>query len=277
MTTASDMIAMLRRHYLPEGKQPAGIFAPEIAAPASTRRADLIWQGVSTAAQGELIGHEVKVSRPDVLAELADPMKADAWMRYCDEWWLVVADPALVDGLEIPGLWGVMAPPSGRRTRSMTILRKAPRLKPVDRAPAYETIAKWLHWRHYNLSNEHRVQAEAAERLRRANEELQRRVPYEGMNKQRMNEVVETIIRKLGGVHRDRIGSWEHEVEIVDVVEALTHLGSVYDRARTVEFQVKNALSAVQNVTMGIDPTAVDELSKAVSKIRDRQPDEAAA
>lgn len=275
--TAGDVIAMLRRHYLPEGRPPGGVFAAEIEAPNGRRRADLLWVPLTIAGGREIVGHEVKVSRADVLAELADPMKADAWMRYCDEWWLVVSDPTLVEGLEIPELWGVMAPPSGRRTRSMTTLRKAPRLKPVDRAPAYETIAKWLHWRHHHLQRELSSSKRDAQHLRQANHDLQQRVPYEGMHKQRVNEVVETIIRDLGGADRDRIGSWQHQVEIADVVEALKHLGAVYDRARTVEFQVKNALSAVRNVTMGIDPAAVDELSKAVSKIRDRQPDEAAA
>ena len=33
MTTSSDMLAMLRRHYLPESRPAGGLFADEIARP----------------------------------------------------------------------------------------------------------------------------------------------------------------------------------------------------------------------------------------------------
>lgn len=62
-TTARDVLDMLRRHYLPEGKPPGGIFAPEIQSPDGGRRADLIWQGVTAGSGYRLIGHEIKVTR----------------------------------------------------------------------------------------------------------------------------------------------------------------------------------------------------------------------
>lgn len=43
-----------------------------------------------------LIGHEVKVSRADWLHELKQPEKAEAWKRFCHEWYLVVSDAAIV-------------------------------------------------------------------------------------------------------------------------------------------------------------------------------------
>jgi hypothetical protein len=144
---ADDLIAMLRRHYLPEGRPPSGILAAEIEAPDGQRRADAIWAPWSIAGGEGLIGHEVKVSRSDVLAELADPMKADPWARYCTRWWLVVAHPSLVAGLDVPEAWGIMSPPSGRRTRTMTVLRAAPKLKPADTGAAWRRIASWDHYR----------------------------------------------------------------------------------------------------------------------------------
>jgi hypothetical protein len=109
---ASAMIAMLRRHYIPDETRPSGIFAPEIQAPGSSgRRADLIWLGCTAAAGDELIGHEIKISRADLLNELADLSKSHSWQRYCDRWWLVVPHEALIHGLELPPSWGVMLPP----------------------------------------------------------------------------------------------------------------------------------------------------------------------
>lgn len=52
-------------------------------------------------------GHEVKVSRSDWLAELADPGKAEAIARYCTYWWLVVSDRSIVRD-DLPDGWGLM-------------------------------------------------------------------------------------------------------------------------------------------------------------------------
>jgi hypothetical protein len=145
--TAHSMTELLRQHYNPDGRAMGHLFMPEIGAPGGRRRADLLVAPISIAGAkaNTLIGHEIKVTRSDVMAELADPTKADPWLRYCTRWYLVVADPALIEGLTIPDLWGVMAPPSGRRTRSMTILREAPKLTPDgDMSPALSRLAAYM-------------------------------------------------------------------------------------------------------------------------------------
>lgn len=145
--TAASMTELLRQHYNPDGRAMGHLFMPEIGAPGGRRRADLLVAPISIAGSkaDTLIGHEIKVTRSDVMAELADPTKADPWMRYCTRWYLAVSDPALVEGLEVPDLWGIMAPPSGRRTRSMTILREAPKLTPDgDMAPALSRLAAYM-------------------------------------------------------------------------------------------------------------------------------------
>lgn len=153
--TSSDMVAMLRRHYLPENRPPGGVFAPEIGSPCGTRRADLIWLSTTIAGGRHMIGHEIKVSRSDVMVELRDPSKADPWAQYCNEWWLVVSDPSLIDGLDIPAAWGIMAPPSGRRTRSMTVLRKAPNLTPSFAPNGVARVTAWLNQRYVELQHLH--------------------------------------------------------------------------------------------------------------------------
>lgn len=76
---------------------------------ADPRRADFLAQDCWNA-QGLLLhGHEVKVSRSDWLCELRDPSKAEAVKRYCDRWWLVVSDKAIVRD-DLPDGWGLMAP-----------------------------------------------------------------------------------------------------------------------------------------------------------------------
>lgn len=174
--TAADLVNLLRNHYLPPGRVAAGLFAEEVGSPCGRRRADALW--VPTTAHGDpgIVGHEVKVSRADVLVELADPAKADPWAKYCDRWWLVVGDPKLIDGLDIPDAWGVMAPPSGRLRRTMTVLRPAPKLNPLNPTPGFRRLVAWqmygiggrLENAEANLRNEQRTN----ERLRKELQEL---------------------------------------------------------------------------------------------------------
>lgn len=141
--SAPQVTEMLRRHYLPENRPPAGVFAAEIEAPDGTRRCDVLWMPTSRASGYALHGHEIKVSRSDLLVELGDPAKPEPWMQYCTYWWLVVSRPDLVNGLDIPAEWGIMAPPSGRRKRSMTVLRPAPKLNPRNPAPGLGRLLTW--------------------------------------------------------------------------------------------------------------------------------------
>lgn len=161
--TESDVLDMLHRHYAPPNNKPPGVmFLPEVQSPDGRRRADLITAGVTTRNR-KITGHEIKVTRQDLLVELRDPTKHDPWSRFCDRWYLVVADPAMIEGLDLPEWWGVMSPPSGRRTRTMTILRPAPDLKPADPGAAWQRIAI-TNW------NRQRAELSSAERTNRNRE-----------------------------------------------------------------------------------------------------------
>lgn len=80
----------------------------------------------------EFHGYECKISREDLKKELLDPSKADNVGKYCDFWWLVLADAKLMDGLVVPSTWGILVPRGG----VLRTVRKAPKLeaKAFDRA-----------------------------------------------------------------------------------------------------------------------------------------------
>lgn len=229
MNASSDMIGMLRRHYLPDEDKPAGIFAAEIGSPGNSgRRADLIWQGTTAASGQELIGHEIKISRADLLAELADPTKSDPWQKYCDRWWLVVPNPALVDGLELPATWGVMTPPSGRRKRSMTIHTKAPALKPENKAPALLRIATWQQWRMHSMRNEIVNKDRLLSNWRQEIENLRANGVVAPHEQDPAVATAEEIVKRLAGswVTSENIGNpMICQVAVDDVVKTLKELG----------------------------------------------------
>lgn len=209
--TATDVKAMLTRHYLPENRPPAGILGFEVGSPDGKRNADALWVPMTLAGGRTIVGHEIKVSRADVAAELADLTKADAWARYCDQWWLTVSDPKLVEGLDIPEHWGIMAPPSGRRTRSMTVIREAPKLKPIDQAPAFH---RFLCWREHRTA-EHlsRLEHTANHREKEANR-LRRQLEQERLSGgtgvvDRNIELAIEVIRLVRAEHH----GWDRGVE----------------------------------------------------------------
>lgn len=97
-----------------------------------SRHADAVALGVWPSRGYELHGYELKRSRGDVQKELDDPSKADAVGKFCDYWWLVVEDLAIIDGLVIPETWGILVP----KRNVLRVHRKAPKrdATPVNRA-----------------------------------------------------------------------------------------------------------------------------------------------
>lgn len=88
------------------------------------RTADAIVVDLWPSSGNLLHGFEVKVSRSDWLTELKDPSKAEAFRPYCDHWWLVVPDAAIVRD-DLPEGWGLLAVGRDGKLRQR---RKAPRL-----------------------------------------------------------------------------------------------------------------------------------------------------
>lgn len=255
--TAHDLMQLLHRHLIPDETKPAGVFASEIQAPGhSGRRADLIWWGATAASGRELVGYEVKVTRADLMAELSDLTKSDPWQRYCDRWYLVLPDTALADGLELPPTWGVLTPPSGRRTRSMTVVTKAPKLSPQDKTPALATLLNWMHWRHHNMSTRLETMRKEVAGLQAECDDLKLLAPTQHGQRRREQEVVARIVRALGVNHDGSLGYYRGTLDVEDVVAVLkdvaaanglrahaqAQLDSYRDQIRWLHQQIKRTL-----------------------------------
>lgn len=76
----------------------------------ATNYADALAMSVWPSRGIQLLGFEVKASRSDLIKELRDEKKAQAIQKYCHNWFLVVTDAKLVDGVEVPPTWGILAP-----------------------------------------------------------------------------------------------------------------------------------------------------------------------
>lgn len=268
--SADDVLAMLRRHYLPEGRPQSGLLVEEIEAPDGRRRADALWVPLTTSGGNEIVGHEVKVSRADVAAELADLTKAESWMKYCTRWWLTVSDPALVEGFDIPETWGVMSPPSGRRTRSMTVLRQAPRLHPVDSALAYRRVLAKNHFgtngRVEQLKRDLEYARRDGERKQEQIEQL--RVTGADQHQTPTTKLVLDVVRKVEAAAHDwnggRYFAVGQDVTADDVANAVIDLGNL----RRIDHDLRNQVRyTVERLRSAADPVGrlADDIQKALS------------
>ncbi|WP_176561872.1 hypothetical protein [Mycolicibacterium palauense] len=139
--TAGELLGRLRRHYIePSRRLPGGIFVPEVGMNGgygAGRRCDAIYVGFTTTSGRQLVGHEIKVSRSDWVAELGRKTgKADAWADQCHQWWLVVSDPDIVRAGELPEGWGLMSP--GRSVTRMAIHQ--PATVKTDHHPDWDAV-----------------------------------------------------------------------------------------------------------------------------------------
>lgn len=235
VSPAEALIAALHDHYIAPGRPPGGVFLPEVNSPDGSRRADALWAGLTKSGGNRLVGHEVKVSRADLAVELADPTKADPWLQYCDQWWLVVSDPRLIEGFTIPDAWGVMAPPSGRRRRTMTVVKVAPLLRPVEQGPGWKRVLASSHYRMVERAQAaERARNEAtheAERLRRniAAYKESGAVPQAPMDNLAV-KIAEGLRQRSTDPRYGHVP--RYDIDPDDVIEAVLDLHTVRTRAR---------------------------------------------
>jgi len=78
------------------------------------RTADALAMSLFPSRGLHLYGFEIKISRSDWLSELASPEKAEDFYKYCDFWYLVVSDPAIVKEGELPVPWGLIETSKGK-------------------------------------------------------------------------------------------------------------------------------------------------------------------
>lgn len=100
----------------------------------ASRRADAVAMSLWPSRGLIVRGFEIKVSRGDYKREAADPSKAEAIARYCDEWWMVTPEGLIREPeTELPPAWGLMVPGKGDGLR---VVRKAERTEaaPLSRA-----------------------------------------------------------------------------------------------------------------------------------------------
>lgn len=91
------------------------------------RYADAIAVGCWPSRGLDVIGMEFKADRRDWLREWKEPAKAEAFVKFCDYWFVVQSEPDIVKLEELPKTWGLL---TLRGERLVTTV-DAPKLEPI--------------------------------------------------------------------------------------------------------------------------------------------------
>lgn len=91
----------------------------------ANRSADVVACGLWPSDALPIIGYELKASRSDLKHELASPAKSAETYSFCDTLWLVVWDARMIEGLDVPPTWGIMARVVDDGEDDLKIIRKA--------------------------------------------------------------------------------------------------------------------------------------------------------
>lgn len=236
-------------HYRKPGTPRDGeILIPEVAAPRSDRRADLVRVGTWRSRGLGIDVHEIKVSRADWLRELDDPGKAEPWWPYCSRFWITAPDGVVKPG-ELPDGWGLMTPPArADRRRFTTVVKPAARTPQLTVELLVTLLARADNMR---LTEMDQIRAHHRSEKNRAAEQARRDVAINGLPedvRQRL-ELLDKLEADLGADLRAYTIRWSTRAEIApsdaaDVLRAFTSghldLKERIDHVRSEELRLVN-------------------------------------
>lgn len=267
MSTTSELLNLLRHHYIARTAQPGaragGVFAHEVGMNGrwggpGTHRADAIYAGFTSSSGRIMVGHEIKVSRSDWRAELSKAGKADAWADACHQWWIVAPSTNIVPPEELPEGWGLMLPPRSSRAKHMQIAVEAS--TKTDHDPPWWAVRS-LMARVETLQHESRlveierlVDARVAER----NQYLESRAAEPLSPEQRTRlDTLERLEKALGF----SVTHWKSELSDRRI--------SARDLARAIQLATATATDSTHLVRM---LHVVEEIERTAGKLRETIP-----
>ncbi len=154
------------------------------------RTADAVAMSLWPSLGLQVHGFEIKVSRGDWLRELGKPEKSGPVQKYCDRWWIVVSDEAIVDrdAGELPATWGLLAVKNGK----LHTIVEAPQLEPepLDRGFVAAILRKA-----HEANQVPDLEAQVREELR---DDVERSVDYaQKRESQRLAREVEELKKRI--------------------------------------------------------------------------------
>ena len=145
-----------------------------------TRYADAVAFNMFASREYKIIGFEIKVNRSDLLKELKEASKAEAIYKYCDEWYLIVANNILKETDEVPDNWEIMEINENNKIKT---IRKSKRNQNVILDRTF--IASILREKNRPFSKE----------LAKKEKEIERRIKYKNDPVIQLSSLIKEILK----------------------------------------------------------------------------------
>jgi hypothetical protein len=219
----------------------------------SNRSADAVAVGMYHSRGQLLIGFEKKISRSDWLRELKRPDKAEGICRFCDQWYVVIPELAIIGLDEIPITWGLMVVNGNK----LQVAKQAPTLTPapLDRGMLAAIVERAIEQavKPYLLSKQEKNEQQWSE-------------AFEAGKKSASSELekfheLETRVDEFERVSGVKIDRWSASKKIGEAVKA------VMDYDRTLLY-ARNRLSVALRE---LQEDTVPAIKKAIATL-DREP-----
>lgn len=201
----ADKMRMLLRRKFPADQYAMLYEVRDAAGFGASRSADIMMVGLWPSRGCQLEGMELKISRGDWLRELKKPEKAEAFVPYCDRWWVIASTSDIVKLDELPPTWGLMVP----RGNGMGVIRQAPDLspKPVDRS----LLAAMLKRATDTAANSPEVRAAIDLKLKEALGQVDQKVKWATQSLERENKDLKAAIAAFEEASGVQISSYRGE------------------------------------------------------------------
>lgn len=236
---ASDIVSALARRY---GNNSSTTIAFEVAYGTgrhANRHVDALVMELWPSRGLSLHAMEIKVSRSDLLRELATPAKAEEIAQHCDYFSLVTPVGLVKGNIEIPKAWGLMEV----KTDGVFILKKdavKTKARPVDR----EFLAAFLRalGKSVGISAERaRIAAEVRKSVyERFDAEVEHRLAQRAADGKKWKEFVELV----GDLN------WRED-KILDAIRLIVRsdIDNFYGGARYLEKQLREAADKIKTAS----------------------------
>lgn len=218
------------------------------------RHADAVAMSIWPSRGLEVIGIECKASRGDWTRERDNPAKAESIMKYCDRWFLLTENDAILRPGELPPTWGHLT----MRGKVIHQIVEAPKLDPEPLTRPF--VAAMLRRANEDRPGLDEINATVEERLREAQASWEKSEQWQrGNDREQLAKLRSQVdaFQKASGL---RISEYTDGAELGALVKAVEDL--------TCSRGFRSRMNALQSNAKELRQTAdaVDALAAAVRK-----------
>lgn len=210
-----------------------------------SRHADAVAMSIWPSRGLEVIGIECKASRSDWTRERDNPAKAESIQKYCDRWFLLTENAAILRDGELPTTWGHLT----MRGKVIHQLVDAPKLTPEPLTRSF--VAAMLRRANEDRPGRDEINAAVEERLKEAQASWERMHAHQQVrDMQELKELREQVaaFTAASGISIGRYTDGAELGRLVKCVEDLTSARGFRSRMNALQSNAKELRATADSI-----------------------------